>query len=275
MPWRRRSARRRSSDSPCTACLQGRPHVLMDMRIVGDAGEELPWDGKAFGNLQVRAVAAGWRRAAPPSFRRGTRALRPGPASNLAALRWPQLQVRGAATISRYYGSDAAGADAEGFFDTGDVATIDPQGHMQVRTHAAGVEQVLVAVIMAAARSWRCPSRLPQPAHLTRRCPANNGTHPPPLPLAPSQSPPDHRPIQGRDQERRRVDLLHRGGEPRGRAPPGRGCAGGGLPPVPPHARCPAACGTAGCPCTGRSSTPTSSRLRAAAPCPIRAQRPR
>ena len=32
---------------------QGRPHLLLDMRIVGEDGRELPWDGQAFGNLQV------------------------------------------------------------------------------------------------------------------------------------------------------------------------------------------------------------------------------
>ena len=32
---------------------QGRPHMFLDMRIVNDAGEELPHDGKASGNLQV------------------------------------------------------------------------------------------------------------------------------------------------------------------------------------------------------------------------------
>lgn len=33
---------------------QGRGHPLVDMRIVGDDGREQPWDGKSFGNLQVR-----------------------------------------------------------------------------------------------------------------------------------------------------------------------------------------------------------------------------
>jgi fatty-acyl-CoA synthase len=46
---------------------QGRPHVLLDMRIVGEQGQELPWDGKSFGDLQVRqggavvvAIYCGW-----------------------------------------------------------------------------------------------------------------------------------------------------------------------------------------------------------------------
>lgn len=33
---------------------QGRPHVLIDYRIVDDQGQEQPWDGKAFGDLQAR-----------------------------------------------------------------------------------------------------------------------------------------------------------------------------------------------------------------------------
>ena len=37
-----------------TALLQGRPPVFVDMRIVDDNGRELPHDGKAAGDLQVR-----------------------------------------------------------------------------------------------------------------------------------------------------------------------------------------------------------------------------
>jgi hypothetical protein len=33
---------------------QGRPHIFCDMRIVDDGGRELPRDGQAVGNLQVR-----------------------------------------------------------------------------------------------------------------------------------------------------------------------------------------------------------------------------
>jgi hypothetical protein len=32
---------------------QGRPHIFLDMRIVDDAGKELPQDGKTSGNLEV------------------------------------------------------------------------------------------------------------------------------------------------------------------------------------------------------------------------------
>lgn len=71
---------------------QGRAVPGIDMRIIDDAGTALPWDGATFGNLQVR-----------------------GP--------W---------VIRRYMGADADAADAEGWFSTGDVATIDPHGMMEI-----------------------------------------------------------------------------------------------------------------------------------------------
>ena len=43
------------------------------------------------------------------------------------------LLVRGPHTLSRYFRSDAKAADAEGWFDTGDVASIDAEGYMKVR----------------------------------------------------------------------------------------------------------------------------------------------
>ncbi|EFN53923.1 hypothetical protein CHLNCDRAFT_48981 [Chlorella variabilis] len=94
---------------------QGRPHVFLDMRIVDDQGQELPWDGKAFGNLQASRAAA-QRHACPLC-----------------------LHVRGPTTLSRYYNSDAAAADEEGWFDTGDVATIDSYGYMQITDRSKDV----------------------------------------------------------------------------------------------------------------------------------------
>ncbi|MDH3862037.1 MAG: AMP-binding protein, partial [Gammaproteobacteria bacterium] len=65
-----------------------------ELRIVDDQGSELPWDGVAYGALQVR-----------------------GP--------W---------VCSDYFKLEgAAGAHTnDGWFDTGDVATIDPQGYMAI-----------------------------------------------------------------------------------------------------------------------------------------------
>ena len=72
---------------------QGRPLFGVDIRIVDDGGQALPHDGKAFGNLQVR-----------------------GP--------W---------VLARYYGQEASGAHtADGWFNTGDVSTIDRDGYMKI-----------------------------------------------------------------------------------------------------------------------------------------------
>jgi fatty-acyl-CoA synthase len=72
---------------------QGRAMYGVDMKIVEGCGEELPWDGKAFGNLLVR-----------------------GP--------W---------IASEYFkgGGDAA-VDDDNWFDTGDVVTIDADGYLQI-----------------------------------------------------------------------------------------------------------------------------------------------
>jgi fatty-acyl-CoA synthase len=79
---------------------QGRILSGIDMKIVDGEGHELPWDGVAFGDLMVR-----------------------GP--------W---------VTSAYYG-DAPGSavDAEGWFATGDVATIDPDGFMEITDRSKDV----------------------------------------------------------------------------------------------------------------------------------------
>lgn len=71
----------------------GRPVFGVEMKIVDEDGKPLPWDGEAFGALKVR-----------------------GP--------W---------ICSGYFKLDGSDAHAEhGWFDTGDVATIDPQGYMAI-----------------------------------------------------------------------------------------------------------------------------------------------
>jgi fatty-acyl-CoA synthase len=72
---------------------QGHPPFGVELKITDDAGKELPWDGKAFGRLKVR-----------------------GPA--IAA--------------SYFKGVGGNLLDDHGFFDTGDVATVDPLGYMQI-----------------------------------------------------------------------------------------------------------------------------------------------
>ena len=73
-------------------CKQGRACFGIDMTIVNEQGNELPHDGVAFGRLFVR-----------------------GP--------W---------VIERYYKMEESATDAEGWFDTGDIATIDEHGIMQI-----------------------------------------------------------------------------------------------------------------------------------------------
>jgi acyl-CoA synthetase (AMP-forming)/AMP-acid ligase II len=79
---------------------QGRPFYTVEMKIVDDAQRQLPHDGKTFGHLLVR-----------------------GPA------------------VAKAYHKDEGGSilDAQGFFDTGDVATIDEQGFMQITDRAKDV----------------------------------------------------------------------------------------------------------------------------------------
>ena len=81
-------------------CKQGRAVFCVEMKITDDDGNELPRDGKAFGHLKVR-----------------------GP--------W----IAGA-----YLKGDGGNIlDGDGYFDTGDVATIDPEGFMQITDRAKDV----------------------------------------------------------------------------------------------------------------------------------------
>lgn len=73
---------------------QGYPILGVEMRIVGEDGEELPWDGQQMGELQVR-----------------------GP--------W---------IISQYFKRDVDESymTADGWFRTGDVSKVSPDGYMQI-----------------------------------------------------------------------------------------------------------------------------------------------
>jgi acyl-CoA synthetase (AMP-forming)/AMP-acid ligase II len=93
-----------NAPSPATADLTGEDAMVMqlkqgravcgtDIRIVDATGAELPWDGVAFGDLQARG-------------------------------HW---------VCRAYYNRGEEGAaDAEGWFHTGDVATIDPHGFAEM-----------------------------------------------------------------------------------------------------------------------------------------------
>ena len=78
---------------------QGRGLFGVEMKIVDDDGQELPRDGVAFGRLLVR-----------------------GP--------W---------IVGSYFKGDGASAFEDGWFDTGDVATLDPLGYMQIVDRAKDV----------------------------------------------------------------------------------------------------------------------------------------
>ena len=79
---------------------QGYAPFTIEMKITDDAGRPLPEDGKTFG----------------------------------------RLKVRGPAVSSGYFRGEGGDIlDGEGFFDTGDVATIDPDGYMQITDRAKDV----------------------------------------------------------------------------------------------------------------------------------------
>ena len=71
---------------------QGKPIWGVELRIVNDDGHELPRDGVAFGALQIR-----------------------GP--------W---------VCERYFKQEESALTEDGWFDTGDVATLDPNGYMTI-----------------------------------------------------------------------------------------------------------------------------------------------
>jgi fatty-acyl-CoA synthase len=78
---------------------QGHAPFGVELKIVDDNDRDLPRDGRTFGRLKVR-----------------------GPA------------------VARAYFREGAGAvDAEGFFDTGDVATLDRYGYMQITDRSKDV----------------------------------------------------------------------------------------------------------------------------------------
>jgi acyl-CoA synthetase (AMP-forming)/AMP-acid ligase II len=79
---------------------QGRPPFGVDMKIVDDTGKELPRDGKAFGDLLVR-----------------------GP--------W--------ITSGYFKGEGGEILDKDGWFATGDVATLDEDGYMQITDRSKDV----------------------------------------------------------------------------------------------------------------------------------------
>jgi fatty-acyl-CoA synthase len=78
---------------------QGHAPFGVEMRITDDAGAALPWDGTAFGHLKVRGIC----------------------------------------TAKAYFKVDTPILDEDGYFDTGDVATIDANGYMGITDRAKDV----------------------------------------------------------------------------------------------------------------------------------------
>ncbi len=78
---------------------QGHPPFGVELKITDDEGRPRPWDGKTFGRLKVRGPSV-----AKSYFKEGDNIL-----------------------------------DPEGFFDTGDVATLDQHGYMQITDRAKDV----------------------------------------------------------------------------------------------------------------------------------------
>lgn len=79
---------------------QGRPPLGIDLKLVDDAGRRLPHDGATFG----------------------------------------KLMVKGPFVVGQYFRGDGGEIlDAEGYFDTGDVATLDGHGYMQITDRAKDV----------------------------------------------------------------------------------------------------------------------------------------
>jgi fatty-acyl-CoA synthase len=78
---------------------QGHPPFGVEMKITDDDNNELPWDGRKFG----------------------------------------RLKVRGAAITRGYFKEDKDVLDDDGFFDTGDVGTIDKYGYLQITDRAKDV----------------------------------------------------------------------------------------------------------------------------------------
>ena len=81
---------------PCAVLVHGLAFFGVELKIVDDEGRELPRDGRAFGHLLVR-----------------------GP--------W---------VVRRYFKAESDAIDAQGWFDTGDVATLDADGYMRITDRA-------------------------------------------------------------------------------------------------------------------------------------------
>ncbi|CAN5268448.1 long-chain fatty acid--CoA ligase [soil metagenome] len=79
--------------------LQGRPVPMVDLRLVDDFGQELPWDGESVGEVQV---AGPW-------------------------------------VASGYYGREGEGTTEDGWLRSGDLGTIDRVGYLRIVDRAKDI----------------------------------------------------------------------------------------------------------------------------------------
>ncbi|MBL4808366.1 MAG: long-chain-fatty-acid--CoA ligase [Rhodobacteraceae bacterium] len=77
----------------------GHAPFMINLKITDDAGNDLPWDGESQG----------------------------------------RLLTKGAAVVQRYHKSDTDAVDADGWFDTGDVATINTNGYVRITDRSKDV----------------------------------------------------------------------------------------------------------------------------------------
>ena len=65
------------------------------------------------------------------------------------------LKVKGASVVERYFKAETDALDSEGYFDTGDLASIDDEGNLTVRLQAAdtalggGVTEAMRSLVFA------------------------------------------------------------------------------------------------------------------------------
>jgi fatty-acyl-CoA synthase len=78
---------------------QGRPPFGVELRLVDEQGHVLPSDGKTQG----------------------------------------ELQIRGHWIVEQYFGQDESALTVDGWFDTGDIATLDPNGYVGIRDRSKDI----------------------------------------------------------------------------------------------------------------------------------------
>ncbi len=92
-------ARLTKADRMKTRLRCGHPFFTVDMRTLDDAGEEVPWNGDSAGTLYIR----------------------------------------GPGVVGRYFGGEEDSVDSDGWFDTGDIASVDRNAYLRIVDRAKDV----------------------------------------------------------------------------------------------------------------------------------------